>query len=94
MSMSTHVVGIKPPDEKWKKMKAVYDACEAAGVSPPPEVGGFFGHEAPDKLGVMVSQKDLGNALREWRDDTCMGYEVDLTKLTPDIKVLRFYNSW
>ena len=35
MSMSTHVVGFHPPDEKWKEMKAAWDACMAANVNPP-----------------------------------------------------------
>ena len=31
--MSTlNIVGIKPPDEKWLKMKEVYDSCNKAGV--------------------------------------------------------------
>lgn len=32
MSMSLNVMGFKPPDEKWKQMKAAYEACCAAGV--------------------------------------------------------------
>lgn len=27
MSMSTNVYGIKPPDERWKMMKKVWDTC-------------------------------------------------------------------
>lgn len=29
MGMSMHVVGYKPADEHWKKMKAAWDACAA-----------------------------------------------------------------
>ena len=35
--MSTSVVGIKPPDDTWRKMKAAWDACMAADVKPADE---------------------------------------------------------
>lgn len=35
MSMSTHVVGIKPPEDRWRKMKAIHDACQAADLADP-----------------------------------------------------------
>jgi hypothetical protein len=92
MSMSTSVVGIKPPDDMWKKMKAVYEACEDANVPIPVEVAEFFEHDKPDELGVVVEIK--GEAIKEWSDDTEAGYEVDIEKLPKDVKVLRFYNSW
>ncbi len=92
MSMSTHVVGFRPADEKWKKMKAVWDACKMAGTEVPNTVIQFFGGEAPgDKPGMEVK---LDRAVIEWNDDYRQGYEVDLTKLPPDVTVLRFYNSW
>lgn len=55
MGMSTHVVGIRPPDAKWKQMKAVWDACQVAGVEPPDEVAEFFDHSPPDPSGIEVS---------------------------------------
>lgn len=54
MSMSTNVVGFRPPDAKWEKMKAIYDACETAGVSIPDEVDEYFNGEPPDDAGVKV----------------------------------------
>ena len=92
MSMSTHIVGFRPADAKWKKMKAVWDACEAARTEIPKEVFNFFGESPPgDKPGAEV---DIKTALREWSDETRSGYELDLEKLPTDVKVLRFYNSW
>jgi hypothetical protein len=93
MSMSTHVVGFKPPDNKWKKMKAVYEACRAAKVDPPKEVAEFFEDGAPDDQGVEVCIENT-SAVKEWSDDSRSGYEVDLKKLDPDVKIIRFYNSW
>jgi hypothetical protein len=93
MSMSTDVIGFHPPDEVWKQMKAVWDACEQAGVEPPDRVLEFFDHEKPDSAGVTV---DLRNSLavKEYRDDQSEGYEVDLDQLPPDVTIIRFVNSW
>jgi hypothetical protein len=89
MSMSTHVTGFAPPDEQWAKMKAIWDACGAAGIAVPDEVERFFGGEEPDEAGVEV---DL--PLREWSDDAGAGYELDIASIPPQVKTIRFYNSW
>ena len=97
MGMSTHVVGFIPPDEKFKKMLKAYRACEAAGVAIPSDVEKFFNEETPDEAGVRISltyNKKYKDAVKEYNDGDAMGYEVDLTKLPKDIKVIRFTNSW
>lgn len=93
MSMYTFVTGIKPPDEKWKKLKEVWEVCEKGGVRIPEEVLQFFKHEPPDMLGVVVNLKEdmcvehrHGNASEIW--------EVDITKLPKDVKIIRFENSY
>lgn len=92
MSTSAHIVGFRPADEKWNKMKATWLACENAGVPIPQEVEAFFGHESPgDKPGAEV---EIKAAMREWKDEYRQGFEVDITKLSPDVKVLRFYKAW
>ena len=92
MSMSTHIVGFRPADEKWKEMKTIWDACEKAGIDIPEAVEEFFDGEAPgDKPGAEV---EIESALREWQDEGASGYEVDLGKLPKNVTVLRFYNSW
>lgn len=95
MGMSTHVVGIKPSDAKWKRMKEAYDACEAAGVVPPAAVLDFFGVEEPDEKGVVVELEET-DCVQEYHDDrgTSAGFEVDVTKLPDDVKIVRFFNSW
>lgn len=93
MGMSTHVIGIKPPDEKWKKMKAIWDACSAAGIEPPGEVVSFFDYTAPDPLGVEVAI-EKSRSVKEYTDDMRSGFEVDLKALPEDVTVLRFWNSW
>ncbi len=96
MGMSTHVIGFKPPDEKWKKMKAIYDSCNAAGVSVPREVYEFFNNDTPTEEGVAVSEKDLvkAGAVKAYRDDMKDGYDIFTDKLDPDIKIIRVYNSY
>lgn len=96
MSMSCHVVGFRPPDEEWKKHKAVWDACEAAGVDPPAATEDFFNSEPPDPAGVEIPDDVLEEcgALKRYRRDGASGYEVDVSKLPKGLAVLRFYNSW
>lgn len=89
MSMSTRVVGFRPPDETWKRMKAIWDACDVAGVSIPDEVMEFFDDQVPDPSGVEVKIE-----AREWRGDMRDGYEVDVDQIPAGVKVIRFENSW
>jgi hypothetical protein len=99
MGMSTFVVGIKPPDDHWRRMKAAWDACQAAGIEPPDTVYEFFNGEPPDEKGVVVGLDEFTGDRRhesvtEWSSDTGEGYEVDVTKLPKDVTVVRFWNSW
>jgi len=91
----SYVQGIKPPDDDWQRMKAIWDACRAASIDPPEEVGRFFDGDDPDPAGVLVDQDGLGGAVREWDDgDMRDGFEVEVAKLPPGIKVVRFVNSY
>jgi hypothetical protein len=96
MGMSTHVIAFKPPDEKWQKMKRVYDTCTEAGVGVPDEVDKFFNYDRPDTKGVEISEGVLTDcgALKEWDENSRSGFEVDVTKLPKDVTIIRFYNSW
>ena len=92
MGMSTHVIGFKPADEKWHKMKAVWDACEKAGIDTPEEVIDFFADEPPDENGVVVYIEET-DYCKEWKDDMKEGFEIEVYKLPKDVKIIRFYNS-
>lgn len=96
MGMSTHVVGFKPPDETWSKMKAAWDSCEAAGVPVPDSVLKFFGYSPPDPAGVEVDQKALEacGAVRKWSEEMQEGFEIDVSKVPVDVKIVRVYNSY
>lgn len=91
MSMSTHVVGIRPADDRYKSMLAIYDSCRKLGISTPKEVDKFFNYETPEPNGVVVDIKDATTA---WKNDYCLGLEVDVSKLPPDVKIIRFFNVW
>ncbi len=94
MGISYNVEGVKPPDAKWKKMKAAWVACEDAGISVPDEIYEFFNGETPDEKGVveqlggMYGKRHQCVALIE--DDNGGGFEVDLKKLPDDVTLLRF----
>ncbi len=94
MGMSMYVVGIKPPDAKWNKMKKIYDACQEADMDVPDAVMDYFDGEDPDDKGVLLDESRLGKAVSEYCVEGCSGFEVELSKLPKDVKILRFYNSW
>ena len=99
MGMSTHVVAIRPPDDKWLKMKEAYESCRTAGVEPPKKVLDFFEGEEPDPAGVEVGSAGLrDDRMPRWVSQLkveCMdGFEVDVTKLPKDVTIVRFYNSY
>jgi hypothetical protein len=103
MGMHTYVICIKPADEQWQKMKEIWDACTKAGIEPPEKVSDFFGDEAPNPKGVEInlpfSRHDLGSAtnhpaLSMSTDSGQEFWDVELSKLPPDVKIIRFVNSW
>ncbi len=94
MSMSTHIVGFRPADDQWNRMKAVWEACEAANTEVPQAVRKFFDGEAPgDKPGMEVEIERTG-AAKKWRANDCSGFELDVTKLPEGVRFVRFYNSY
>lgn len=93
MSTWWDVIGVRPPDEKWQQMKAIYDACAAAGVEIPQEVDDFFNGEKPDPDGIRVSLEPSG-AVTELENEYYSGKVVELAKLPKNITHLRFFISW
>jgi len=95
MSMSTNVIGFAPPDDDWRKMKAVWDACTMAKLPIPPEVDKFFNGEEPDDVGVKIPLRyPMHESVREYSADMREGFDIDLSKLPKQVKILRFYNSF
>lgn len=100
MGMSTHIIGFRAPDEQWKKMKDVYEACIEAGVQIPKAVDDFFGGKMPDDSGVAIDlEKDDKAKFLFWEYEELgqQGYTIDILALQryyPKITHLRFYNSY
>lgn len=88
------VYAIKPADQKWKDMKAVWDSCQDAGIDPPAEVWKFFGNEPPDDMGVVEELHRNHPAMSPYSEEMRSGWEVDLSKLPPDTKIIRFVHSY
>jgi hypothetical protein len=93
MSMSTHIVGFRPPDDLWNKMRAIWDACDHANIAIPPEVLRFFNYEPPDAAGVLVRLEGTA-AVNEYSADMSDGFEIDVAKLPPGLTIIRVYNSY
>ena len=91
MGKTTYVIGFRPPDAKYQKLRAVYDACEAAQIEAPEYVQEYFNYEPPSEHGVEV---DLGDAVRNYNADMQERYEVDLGKIPMNVHVIRFVNSY
>lgn len=95
MSVSLSISGIKPADDDFRKKLAAYRACETAGIGIPSALSDFFNNEKPDEKGVVIeiskysSNKDIKDAISEYHGDYSGGYDIDLTKLPKDIKILR-----
>lgn len=95
MGMSTHVNAVKPPDETWHKMKAIYDSCEDAGIAIPDEVSEYFEHDTPNPAGVEVSlQHPTHAAVEEIETDSSHGYRVDIRKLPKGCAFIEFRCSY
>ncbi len=101
--MSTYVYGVKPQDAEWLKMKAAYESCKAAGVAVPQKVLDYFDfddYEEEDITdeGLVVTLANYNGsqdkAVTPHREEMQDGFVVDLTKLDPEIKTIKFINSY
>ncbi|USN53944.1 MAG: hypothetical protein H6760_02125 [Candidatus Nomurabacteria bacterium] len=90
-----NVHGIRVPDERWRKMKAVHDSCETAGVQLPEEVEIYFDGHEPDPSGILTDLADP--IVTKWEreeDDDQEGIEIDLTQLPEGVTKLRVTISY
>ena len=90
LKRSIHVIGLREPDEQWRRMKAVWDACEAARVDKPVAVTSFFGPNGPNPAGI---ETDLRGFVLDWQAASSVGIELVLDQLPQDITKVRFYLS-
>jgi hypothetical protein len=88
MGMSSNIKGIKGPYEKCKKMKAIWDNCEAAGVKIPDEVQEYFGYEPPDHICMVV---DI--PYNEYLAERHKGFEIKVEDIQADVTIIRFCST-
>lgn len=88
MGMSTHVIGLKPPNDKHKKMLEVYKNCRDLNIVVPEEVKIYFYQCEPREEEVTI---DIPN--KEWSENTSQVIEINLDEIDKDIRIIRFYNS-
>ncbi len=101
MSMSTWVKGIRDLDGQFAKMAAIKAACEEAKVDYPKQVKEYFnrvsGHDVGEHISLLrqeAEEVDISEAVEETSPGSYNHYTVDLFKLPPDVKAIRFSNGW
>lgn len=93
MGSNLIIEGIVPADEKFKKMLAVWNACENAGVKIPAKVYEFFNNVEPDIKGVIIDLYE-NECISVYKKEMSSGFDIDLSKLPSNIKTIRVYNSY
>jgi len=91
MSHHLNINGFTEPSTEWLEMKAAYDACDKAGVRIPEEVQQYFHYEPPKHPGQPI---DITKAVTPYRGDMEEGFDVDISKLPPNVKLVRFHVSY
>ena len=83
----TYVIGVKPPGERWKKMKAIWENCFALGISPPNEVCDFFNGGVPNNVGVEV---DITGSVKKYSTDRNEDIiEINLLDLHHEVEIIQ-----
>ena len=90
MGINTYVIGFALSDEKYQKMKQIWENCIEMNISIPDEVDDFFNYEEPNEDGIEI---EIPN--QEWSDgDMSTGIEVNIKNILEIIEKIRFVNSW
>lgn len=42
---------------------------------------------------LLGAKVDISQAVKEWNDNYRSGHEINITKLPPDVKIIRAFNS-
>ena len=89
MSVSYFVRGMMEPTEDYKKKYAAFKACKEADIEIPQQLWDYFGDDVPSEEGVSVKipyEEKVGNG--------DMTYEVDISKLPPQVTKVQFIVAW
>lgn len=96
MSISTHIKGVRDLDGEFLKMVKVKEACEEASIDYPEEVKKYFKYpkERVEYLKKLMEEIDITLSVSQKVDDYCDIFEVDLSRLPKEVKLIRFVNSY
>jgi len=89
MSSSVSIYAVKPPDAQWLAQKAVWEACEAAGVEPPAATVEFFDDCDPDPDGVATRLGSIEYPEHAALQGTNRGVNIILKDLPTGTKIVR-----
>ena len=84
------IVGVRPPDEKWKKMKAIFINCRELGIEVPEDVYSYFDGNCPkeeDDGGSMISLMTR-YCVWPYEDETKKGFRIILNRMEEDVETL------
>ena len=95
MGMSTHVTGLREPDDLHRKMVEAARACHDADLEPPEKLLKYFEGidmkyvcEDPSRgLEVDIPSKPYSSEMQE-------GVEINLKDMPPNVSKIRFVNSY
>lgn len=93
---SLHAVAIREVDEKWRLMRAVHHACEAAGIQPPTEATRFFAYMDPEDIDAEAGAEFSllpTRACKSYHDSETgeRGLVVELGELSEAVTAIRFW---
>jgi hypothetical protein len=101
--MRSYLEGVRPQDKRWLRMKNAYESCMAAGVAVPQDVLDYFDFDSYEEEYITEEgpaepladgHKIHCDAITRHGEEMQDGFIVDLRKLDPAIKILRFVNSY
>jgi hypothetical protein len=92
MGMSLVVKGYIPPDADYMRKANAWRACKEAGVEAPKELLRLFDGREPQAAGMEI---DITVAVTECRPhESAEGFDIELARLPPGVRVIRVYSSW
>lgn len=97
MSTSQHIEGFRDMDGEFAKMLEIKLFCDAHAVSYPAEVEKYFDGEASNTeeyLRNALLMVDISQAVEEYKDTYSLGVDIHLDRLSPEVKFIRFRESW
>ena len=99
MSMTTSVAGIRDLDGRFSQMIAIKNLCDDSNVGYPVELVEYFrdhgAGESSEYLRKEMEEIDISDAVvKNSLSPGSNDYQVDLSKLSSEVKAIRFTNSW